>query len=91
MIAGTYAAEVPASSMAVSKEIAMMVLNEVTSAGVRRLELWPDDVACVSSVPTVPGTSEIDTIDGRRFRVAEGVSEVFARLEASDGEWGEMA
>jgi hypothetical protein len=70
----------------------VIVLNELTDEGTRRLELWPDDVACVSNVTGKPGLSEVDTIDGRRFRVAEGVAEVFCRLEASDAdEWDEMA
>jgi hypothetical protein len=69
----------------------MIVLSELMNEGVRRLELWPDDVACVSSIPTVPGAAEIDTIDGRRFWVAEGVSDVFAAMDASDGEWDELA
>jgi len=63
----------------------VLVLNELTEKGMRRLEIWPDDVLAVSSVPQGPGASEIDTIDGRRFLVAEDVGEVFARLEESDG------
>jgi hypothetical protein len=69
----------------------MIVLSELTGDGVRRLELWPDDVACVSSIPMVPGAAEVDTIDGRRFWVAEGVSDVFAMMDESDGEWDAMA
>ena len=63
----------------------MMVLNEVTPGGLRRLELWPDDVHVVSNVPGAGAGSEIETIDGRRFFVCEDVGEVFARLEGSDG------
>jgi hypothetical protein len=61
----------------------VLVLNEVTEKGVRRLELWPDDVLDVSNVPGAPIGSEVNTIDGRRYRVAEEVGEVFARLEDS--------
>jgi hypothetical protein len=64
----------------------VLVLNEMTEKGLRRLELWPDDVLDVSNVPGAPIGSEVNTIDGRRYRVAEEVGEVFARLEESDGQ-----
>jgi hypothetical protein len=47
----------------------------------------------VSNVPGAPIGSEVNTIDGRRYRVAEEVGEVFARLEEeSDGtdQWDEL-
>jgi len=66
----------------------MMVLNEVTPGGVQRREVWPDDVAVVSTL-SKGGGSEITTIDGKRFDVVEDVAEVFALLEESDGAWGE--
>ena len=66
----------------------MIILNELTDDGTRRLEVWPDDVEVVSNRPMRDG-SEIRTIDGRVFHVAEDVGEVFARLEACDVEEGD--
>jgi len=69
----------------------MIVLNEVSGNGMRRLELWPDDVADVTTL-SWGGGSEVNTIDGRRFHVVEDVAEVFTRLEASERDgWDELA
>jgi hypothetical protein len=68
----------------------VIVLNELTERGMRRLEVWPDDVDVVSNRPMQEG-SEIRTIDGRVFHVAEDVGEVFTRLEESDEQWDAMA
>lgn len=62
----------------------MIVLNQIARNGVRRLELYADDVAVVSSVPGAIGGSEIETIDSRRFYVAESVADVHCLLEESD-------
>lgn len=62
----------------------MIALNEITEGGLRRLELIADDVTVVTTLPMRAG-AEIRTIDGRVFRVAEDVAEVFAILEESDG------
>jgi hypothetical protein len=65
----------------------MIVLNEITKGGaVRPLELWPEDVLDVTSVPGAPTGAHLSTIDGRRFTVAEGVAEVFAMLDEADDE-----
>jgi len=63
-------------------------LNELTEDGTRRLEVNADDVAVVSNRPMREG-SEVRTIDGRIFYVAEDVSEVFSRLEDGDGDQGD--
>lgn len=63
----------------------MIVLNEVTPGGLRRLELYGDDVSCVSNVPGAPGGAEIEMIDGRRFYVVEDVATVFGQLDGEDG------
>jgi hypothetical protein len=52
------------------------------------LEVHADDVEVVSNRPMRFG-SEIRTIDGRVFHVAEDVGEVFAMLEESDGDEGD--
>jgi hypothetical protein len=44
----------------------------------------------VSNRPMQEG-SEVRTIDGRVFHVAEDVGEVFTRLEESDEQWDAMA
>jgi len=62
----------------------MIVLNELIGQGVRRLELYADDVASVSNIPGATSGSEVGTIDGRRFYVCEGVGEVWERLEGGD-------
>jgi hypothetical protein len=59
----------------------MIVLNELIGSCVRRLELYADDVACVSSIPDAMSGAEIQTIDNRRFYVLEGVSDVFCLLD----------
>jgi hypothetical protein len=65
----------------------MIVLNEITKGGaVRPLELWPEDVLDVASVPGAPTGAHVNTIDGKRFTVAEGVAEVFAMLDEADDE-----
>lgn len=66
----------------------MIVLSELTEDGTRRLEVNADDVAVVSNRPMREG-SEVRTIDGRIFHVAEDVSEVFSRLEDGDGDQGD--
>jgi hypothetical protein len=63
----------------------MIVLNELTEDGVRRLEVWPDDVGVVTNRPMRSG-SEVSMIDGRVYCVAEEVSEVFAMIGESDGD-----
>jgi hypothetical protein len=68
----------------------VIVLNELTGGGMRRLELWPDDVSAVSSTHRSEG-AEVMTIDGKRFAVAETVMEVFDKLEESDEQWDEVA
>jgi hypothetical protein len=69
----------------------VITLNELTDGGTRRLEVHADDVEVVSNRPMRFG-SEIRTIDGRVFHVAEDVGEVFARLEEGDCDEGdEMA
>ena len=67
----------------------MITLNELTDDGTRRLEVHADDVAVVSNRPMKDG-SEVRTIDGRVFHVAEDVGEVFAMLEEVDsaGDFG---
>lgn len=62
----------------------MIVLNELTETGSRRLELVADDVMVVTTLPGKEG-SELRTIDGRVFRVAQNSAEVFTKLEESDG------
>ena len=62
----------------------MIVLNELIEMGVRRLELYADDVESVASIPGAITGSEVQTIDKRRFYVFEGVAEVFERLEGDD-------
>jgi hypothetical protein len=68
----------------------VIVLNELTERGMRRLEVYADDVQVVSNRPMHEG-SEVRTIDGRVFHVAEDVGEVFSRLEESDEQWDAMA
>jgi hypothetical protein len=65
----------------------MIVLNELIGTGVRRLELYADDVAEVSSIPGAISGSEVQTIDNRRFTVCEGVAEVFEQLEGGEPLW----
>jgi hypothetical protein len=65
----------------------MIVLTEITKSGaIRELAVWPDDVLDVANVPGASGGAQINTIDGKRFTVAEGVAEVFAMLEEADDE-----
>jgi hypothetical protein len=66
----------------------VITLNELTDGGTRRLEVHADDVEVVSNRPMRFG-SEIRTIDGRVFHVAEDVGEVFAMLEGCDGDEGD--
>lgn len=73
----------------------MIVLNELIwrpGGGrlLRLLELWPDDIAVVSGRPMREG-SEVRTIDGRVFNVAEDVSEVLAILESGECNGSELA
>ena len=63
----------------------MIILNELLSGGTRTIELWPDDVAVVSTL-SMGGGSEVRMIDNRVYYVAEDVAEVFTKLEESDGE-----
>jgi hypothetical protein len=66
----------------------VITLNELTDGGTRRLEVNADDVEVVSNRPMRFG-SEIRTIDGRVFHVAEDVAEIFGKLEESDGDEGD--
>jgi hypothetical protein len=59
----------------------MIVLNEIVEEGVRRLELYADNVASVSSIPDLGSGAEVQTIDNRRFHVLESVADVFCLLE----------